>query len=271
MSEVNGNLPQPDESKEQFDIELNGFYCEDCLQGMKRIPEHFVDFICCDLPYGTIASAWDQPIPLDELWAQYERILKPNGVVALFGSEPFSTKLRMSKLDWYKYDWVWIKNRATGFQHARNMPLKKHELISIFSPGSMGHASRCGDRRMTYNPQGIVKCGEVWKRTASKFGNIVGSRAGQKNEGVREFTNYPTSILEFSKDERGFHPTQKPLELVRYLVRTYTNEGEVVLDNCMGSGTTAVACLKENRSYIGFEKDSEYFQKACERIIVETR
>ena len=247
-------------------IELDTIYNCDCLQGMREIPDGSVDAIVCDLPYGTTACKWDSIIPFEPLWEQYKRIIKPQGSVLLFGSEPFSTMLRMSNLDWFKYDWIWEKNRPTGFQHANNMPLKDYEIISVFSPAAMGHTKLLGNKRMIYNPQGIEPIGKEWKRSASKFGNIVGKRKSQKNSGIQEFTGYPTTTLYYNKDQKGIHPTQKPVELLRYLIRTYTNEGETVLDNCMGSGTTAIAAMREHRHFIGFELNKEFYKKACERV-----
>ena len=230
-------------------------YCGDCLEVMKQIPDGSVDMVLCDLPYGTTACKWDVVIPLDKLWQEYNRVLTASGTVLLFGSEPFSSLLRTSNMSAYKYDWIWQKNRPTGFQHARNMPLKEHETISVFSKGAMGHINLLGDKRMTYNPQGISVCGKEWKMSSSKFGNIVGKRKGHKERGIQEFTGYPTSILSFKKEETNYHPTQKPVALMEYLIRTYTNEGELVMDNCMGSGTTGVACVNTNRKFIGIEKD----------------
>ena len=238
----------------------------DCLKLMTEIPDKSIDMILCDLPYGTTACKWDTIIPFEPLWEQYNRIIKDNGAVVLFGSEPFSTLLRYSNLKMYKYDWVWIKSNGScsGFVHAKNMPLKKHELISVFSKNAMGHKSRLGDKRMSYNPQGLIY--KPTKETSKKkFGGTVGKRPSQVDEYVREYTNYPTSILEF-KSERGFHPTQKPVALLEYLIKTYTNEGDVVLDNCMGSGSTCVAAVNTNRHYIGFELDEKYFDIACQRL-----
>ena len=150
-------------------IELNRIYNEDCLEGMKRIPDKSIDCIICDLPYGTTACAWDSVIPFEPLWEQYKRIAKQNAVIALFGSEPFSSKLRMAALDLYKYDWIWIKNHATGFQHAKNMPMKNFEIISIFSKGSMGHANLLGEKRMAYNPQGTMPCFIEYNKAKSNY------------------------------------------------------------------------------------------------------
>ena len=250
-------------------MELNKIYNEDCLEGMKRIPDGSVDCVICDLPYGTTASQWDSIIPLKELWLQYRRIAKPNAPILLFGSEPFSTMLRMSNLREWRYDWIWEKNSSAGFVHAKNRPLKNYEIISAFCQCGMGHKSTMGDKRMTYNPQGLIPVHITNKNCRNKFGNIIAKRASHKEVTIQEWTNYPKAILKFDKDKSNYHPTQKPVDLIRYLVRTYTNVGGCVLDNCMGSGTTAIACIREKRNFIGFELNKEYYDKACKRIKLE--
>ena len=235
---------------------------------MKTIPDNSIDMVLCDLPYGTINCSWDSQIPLEPLWEQWLRVLSPQSSVLLFGSEPFSTKLRMSNLSQFKYDWIWHKNRPTGFVHAKNKPLKDFEIISVFSPYPMGHKSLLGNRRMRYNPQGLEVCGKLVKCGESKFGTIAGKRKSNKAEVVREFTNYPRMVLSFGKDtcKDNLHPSQKPVALCEYLIKTYTDEGMTVLDNCMGSGSTGVACLNTGRKFIGIEKDEQYFDVAKERI-----
>lgn len=247
-------------------MEINKIYNEDCLIGMQKIADKSIDAIICDLPYGTTACKWDSVIPLDKLWEQYDRILKDNGSAIMFGSEPFSTYLRMSNIKEFKYDWIWKKTTTTGFQHAKNMPLKNFETISVFSKGGMGHKSLLGDKRMTYNPQGIIKIDKVTKNTKNKWGNIAGNRPSHKQEYITEFKNFPTMVLEYAKDNGIPHPTAKPVALIEYLIKTYSNEGETILDNCMGSGTTAVACINTNRNFIGFELDKGYYDIACKRI-----
>lgn len=243
-------------------------FCGDCLDVMKSIPDNSIDMVLCDLPYGTINCSWDSKIPLEPLWEQWLRVLSPNSSVLLFGSEPFSTKLRMSNLSQFKYDWIWIKNRPTGFVHAKNKPLKDFEIISVFSPYPMGHKSLLGDRRMRYNPQGLEVYGKMSKSSKSKFGNIDGKRKSHKAEVVSDFTNYPRMVLSFGKDtgKSNLHPTQKPVALCEYLIKTYTDNGMTVLDNCMGSGSTGVACLNTGRKFIGIEKDEQYFEVAKELI-----
>ena len=252
-------------------IELDKIYNEDCLEGMKRIPDGSVDAIICDLPYGTTDCAWDSVIPIYKLWEQYKRIRKPSCVILLFGSEPFSTNLRMSNMKEWRYDWIWKKNSSAGFVHAKNRPLKNFEIISAFCQYGMGHKSVLGERRMTYNPQGLIPVHEVHKNAKGKFGGTVGSRKSHKDVIVQEWTNYPKAVLEYDSDSDSFHPTQKPVDLLRYLIRTYSNEGDTILDNCMGSGTTAVACIREKRHFIGFELNKGYFDKACKRIDAERR
>ena len=248
-------------------IELNKIYNEDCLEGMKRIEDKSVDMILCDLPYGTTACKWDTVIPFEPLWEQYKRIIKDSGVIALFGSEPFSSALRMSNIKEYKYDWYWKKTKAVGFQHSKNKPMKIIETISIFSKAPMGHISQLGDKRMMYNPQGIIPTktkvvSEVW------HGNMMGARPNQVGKEYMAYTNFPNDFLEYKQPvgKESIHPTQKSVELEEYLIKTYTNETETVLDNCMGSGTTAIACINTNRNYIGFELDNTYFNIANNRI-----
>lgn len=241
-------------------VELNTIYNEDCLEGMKRIPDKSVDMILCDLPYGTTACKWDEVIPFEPLWEQYERVIKDNGAIVLFGSEPFSSNLRLSNLTNYKYDWHWIKSNGQGFFNVKKMPLKTIETISIFYK-----------KLPTYNPQGVKAYGKTISNSVAKLDNtehISGHNGGnvKAKKYVQEFTNYPRQELFFGVVGKPSHPTQKPVALMEYLIKTYTNEGEVVLDNCMGSGTTAIACINTNRNYIGFELEGEYYQKSLDRI-----
>ena len=252
--------------KNKIMIERNSLINGDCLDVMKNIQDHSVDMILCDLPYGTTDCRWDNVIPFDKLWAQYDRIVKSNGSVILFGSEPFSTIQRMSNIKHFKYDWIWEKATTTGFQHAKNMPLKNYEIISVFSYGSMGHKSQLGNRRMTYNPQGIILVNKESHNTKNKWGNIAGKRPSHKETFITEYENYPTMILKFKKDTDNYHPTQKPVALLEYLIKTYSNEGELILDNCMGSGSTCVAAKNTNRDYIGIEMDKKYYDIAVDRV-----
>ena len=223
----------------------------DCLELMRNIPDKSVDMILCDLPYGTTACKWDSVIPFAPLWEQYNRVIKDNGAIALFGSQPFTTALNYSNLKMFRYEWVWIKNNSTGFQLANKRPLKKHETISVFYR-----------KQPTYNPQGLQLFGKV-NRRKSTGDNWAEMNA---NEYVQQFTNYPTQLLEFPYDKDKYHPTQKPVALLEYLIKTYTNEGDVVLDNCMGSGSTGVACVNTGRDFIGIELDENYFNIAKNRI-----
>lgn len=204
------------------DVQL---YLGDCLEVMPRLPDKSCDMILCDLPYGTTACKWDSLIPLDKLWEQYNRLLRPQGSVLLFGSEPFSTHMRMSNLKAYKYDWIWHKGHSTGFVHAMNMPLKDFEVISVFSNSSMGHKSMLGEHRMIYNPQGLIRYHKERKAGESKFGTICGKRPSHKDKICQEYTNFPTAVLHFKKDTKTVHPTQKPVALLAYLIKTYTNGG----------------------------------------------
>jgi len=252
-------------------LELNRIYNMDCLEGMKLIPNKSIDAIICDLPYGSSACKWDVRIPFEPLWEQYERIVKNNGAIVLFGSEPFSSLLRISNLNCYKYDWIWEKGRASGFLHAKNKPLKAHENISVFSKGTTVHINQ-SKNRMIYNPQ--MDIGEPYKKkiTQTNTGklNHEPSEANLKFVGKineNNGTRYPRSVLKFSMHNVGnVHPTQKPVALCEYLIKTYTNECDLVLDNCIGSGTTAIACINTNRNYIGFELEKKYYDIALERI-----
>lgn len=225
----------------------------DCLELMKEIPYKSIDLILCDLPYGTTACKWDSVIPFDKLWEQYNRIIKNNGAIVLFGAEPFSSCLRMSNIKNYKYDWVWKKPNSTTPNLAKIQPMRIYELISVFYK-----------KQPIYNPQMREGKPYTWnsKRSGGEASNI---QYAQDKAIINNGTRYPINILEFGQ-ERGLHPTQKPVPLLEYLIKTYTNEKETVLDNCMGSGSTGVACINTNRNFIGYELDEKYFQTAKERI-----
>lgn len=244
----------------------------DCLEVMKKIPDNFVNFICCDLPFGSTDSSWDKMLNSEKLWEQYNRILTSVGTVALFANGLFTPRLMLSNLKAYKYKWVWIKKNSTNFVHAKNRPMTLYEEILIFSKGSMGHKSQLGDRRMTYNPQGLIPCHKVQKQGHARFGTVAGNRPSHLNPEdvyVREYTNYPTDVLTQFSDlppNKKLHTNEKPVELLEYLVKTYTYENEVVLDNCMGSGSCGVACLNTNRKFIGIELNEKYFNVAKKRI-----
>ena len=224
----------------------------DCLELMKDIPDKSIDMILCDLPYGTTRNKWDSVIPLDKLWEQYERIIKENGAIILFSQMPFTAELTHSNLKLFKYEWIWEKDNGTGFLNAKKMPLKIHENILVFYK-----------KLPTYNPQMRTgfkpyKCKQG--RHSTNYGLYEQGHITESN-GER----YPIDIIEFKKDS-GLHPTQKPVALLEYLIKTYTNENDLVLDNCMGSGATGVACVNTNRNFIGIELSEEYYNIAKERI-----
>ena len=237
----------------------------DCLELMKDIPDGSVDMILADLPYETTALSWDTIIPFEPLWEQYERIIKDNGAIVLTASQPFTTKLIHSKIELYKYNWVWKKAKPTGFSHSKNMPLKDYEDIVVFSKGSIGHAHLIKNR-MEYNPQGVYEVSRKIKRSTKGFSGTM-ERKSQSNEYTGKLSGFPKMVIEFSNVIQGtVHPTQKPVALLEYLIKTYTNENETVLDNVMGSGSTGVACINTNRNFIGFELDETYFNIAKERL-----
>ena len=242
-------------------MELNKIYNEDCLEGMKKIPDKSVDMILCDLPYGTTACKWDTIIPFEPLWEQYERVIKDNGAIVLTSSQPFTSALVMSKAKLFKYEWIWEKSRTVGFLNAKNAPLKKHESVLVFSKGATANGSK---RNMKYYPQGLIEINEVRKSVKNK--GIVGTRPSREGGYIAKHKGYPNSLLKIDNERKQEHPTQKPVALFEYLIKTYTNENETVLDNCMGSGTTAIAAINTNRNYIGFELDEEYCNLANERI-----
>jgi site-specific DNA-methyltransferase (adenine-specific) len=237
----------------------------DCIEKMKEIPDKSIDMILCDLPYGTSACSWDNIIPFDKLWEQYERIIKDNGAIVLFGQEPFSSLLRASNLKLYKYDWVWEKPNGANFLNLKYQPSKVHENIMVFGKSATSYSK---NGNMKYNPQ--MEEGTPYKCTSGKQKNEYHNstvrtpikQVTTENGGTR----YPKSILQFNRDKDKLHPTQKPVALLEYLIKTYTNEGDLVLDNTMGSGSTGVACVNASRNFIGIELDENYFNIAKERI-----
>lgn len=225
---------------------------------MKEIPDGSVDMILCDLPYGTTQCKWDTVIPLECLWAEYKRVCKQSAAVVLFGAEPFSSILRISNIKDFKYDWIWEKNRGSGHLNAKRMPMKSHENISVFYRS-----------QPTYNPQGTVSGVFNNNRPVKSSGRSTDLFGAEKEISISSVGGYPLTVLKYGKDAYGkqsLHPTQKPVALTEYLIKTYTNEGETVLDNCMGSGTTGVACVNTGRNFIGIEKDEAYFAIAKTRI-----
>ena len=225
----------------------------DCLEKMKDIPDKSIDMILCDLPYGSTACKWDVVIPFEPLWEQYKRIIKDRGAIVLFGSEPFSSYLRMSNIKQYKYDWVWDKDRSCGSMLAKIRPLKYHENIIVFSTG-----------KENYYPQ--MTKGVTQNKAPGGKSDIYGNTPIVR---YKSDTYYPRSIQTFKACHNmtgKIHPTQKPVELLEYLIKTYTLEGEIVLDNTMGSGSTGIACINTKRNFIGIEKDDKYFEIAKKRI-----
>lgn len=231
---------------------LNKVTQGDCLEVMKDIPDGSVDMILCDLPYGTTRNKWDSIIPLDELWTEYERVIKERGAIVLTAAQPFTSALVVSNPRLFRYSWVWSKSQVTGFLNAKKQPLREHEDICVF------YKKQC-----TYNPQ-MTKGKMQLKGTGGSSSNYndFKSQAHYSDE------YYPKTILNFPLQRfKGGHPTQKPVALFEYLIRTYTNEGEIVLDNCIGSGTTAIAALNTGRYFIGIEKEREYVDIANRRVI----
>lgn len=227
----------------------------DCLELMQEIPESTIDMILCDLPYGTTQCKWDSIIPINELWQHYNRVIKHNGAVVLFSVQPFTTKLIHSNLKQFRYCWYWKKNNKTGGQFAKVQPMRCVEDICVFYK-----------KKPTYNPQGLVKLQKpiINKKVKTDIYNWRGGNS------IQQYKNYPANLLEFKNEAHGnkkrLHPTQKPVALLEYLIKTYTNEGETVLDNCMGSGSTGEACINTNRKFYGIEKDAYYFDVATKRI-----
>ena len=227
----------------------------DCLELMKDIPDGSIDMILADLPYGTTACKWDTIIPFDLLWEQYERVIKDNGAIVLTSDEPFTSQLINSNIKKFRYKWIWKKSYSTGFMNANKMPLKNIEDVLVFYK-----------RLPTYNPQGIIEINKKQVRKKDKGTTIYNDMGLKEGEYTQKFTNYPNQVIETTKKEKTHHPTQKPVALFEYLIKTYTNEGDTVLDNVMGSGTTGVACKSLNRNFIGMELDENYFNIAKERI-----
>lgn len=237
----------------------------DCLELMGQVEDQSIDMILCDLPYGTTACKWDSVIPFEPLWAHYKRIIKPRGAVVLTGSQPFTSILVMSNPDWFKYEWIWEKSSAGGFLDAKFRPLKSHENAVVFSPAGCSNGS---NPAMTYNPQ--MTDGKPYVMHREGLIGTQTSRSNvQRSNAIYDGKRYPKSVLRFSHDKGGLHPTQKPVDLFAYLIRIYTNEGETVLDNCSGSGTTGIAAIRTGRKAILIEKEREYFEIGCKRVAEE--
>lgn len=249
-------------------------YNGDCLAVMDKLIEQGVkvDAVITDPPYGTTACKWDTVIPFDEMWNRLNKLIKPTGAIALFATEPFATKLRISNFDNYKYDWYCIKTKPSLYQHAKNRPMRAIENVCVFSKSKWGHKSQLKDKRMEYNPQGISSIGVKTVTKNFNAGGVVGERPNQIGKQYEAFTGFPNDVLEFKSitGKSCLHPTQKPVDLLEYLVKTYTNEDELVLDFTMGSGSTGVACINTNRKFIGIELDKHYFEIAKDRIEAAT-
>lgn len=239
-------------------LDANNIYLGDCLQLMKFIDDKSIDMILCDLPYGVTACFWDCIIPFDQLWTEYKRIIKDNGAIVLTATQPFTSALVMSNPKWFRCEWIWVKENGSNFMNYKYQPAKVHENIVVFSK-----------EKTVYNPQKIM--GKPYTRM--KYGKLAEVYSGitmriptSNKSGLR----FPKSILKFKSvkvlKERGFHPTQKPVDLFEYLIKTYSNPGDLVLDNCAGSGTTAIAAIRSQRRYILIEKEEKYYNICKERI-----
>ena len=232
-------------------MELNKIYNMDCLEGMKMLDDTSIDMILADLPYQITACSWDSIIPLEPLWKQYKRVIKDNGAIVLTASQPFTTKLINSNMDWFKYDLVWSKHQVTGFLQAKKRPLREHEDVLLFYK-----------KQPTYNPK--MRKGKMQLKNTGGSAKIYGGGCSNPHYSDKY---YPKSILNFPlRRFKNGHPTQKSVDLFEYLIKTYTNKNEIVLDNVIGSGTTAVACLKTDRKFIGFEQEEKYYNIALKRI-----
>ena len=250
---------------------LNG----DCLKRMKEIPSDSIHLILCDLPYGTTKCKWDSIIDIEKLWLEYKRILiKPSGVIVLFGQQPFTSKLVSSNYEWFKYNIIWKKNKTTQYLLANYRPMKCTEDICVFSPGGAAAASK-KKGNMTYNPQNLIPVNITKKNSEKKLGKMLNQphHLGPNNKLLSDkpykqsFTNYPTELIEFNIENDTIHETQKPVKLIEYLLNTYSNENETVLDNAMGSGTTGIGCVNTGRKFIGIEIEKKYFELSHKRIL----
>lgn len=247
---------------------LNKITQGDCLEVMKSIPAGFVDMILCDLPYTfkgkhrVTGNKWDLPVDLDRLWEHYRRLIKPEGAIVLTATNPFASYLVMSNMEMFKYEWVWEKDNGSNFVHVKYQPFRVHEQILVF--GKWPTTYNQSGRYMKYNPQFTQGTPYVVKRDGSDVTNLVGF-GGRTDTDNSEGKRYPRTVQKFNT-ETGLHPTQKPVALFEYLIKTYSDKGDVVLDNCMGSGTTAIACLNTERNFIGIELEKEYVEIARRRV-----
>ena len=250
-------------------------YCGDCIEKMKLIPDNSVDLVLCDLPYGSTKCKWDTIIDIKKLWEHYKRIIKkPSGVIVLFGQQPFTSMLISSNYEWFKYNLIWKKNKTTQFLLANYRPMKCTEDICVFSKGGAAAASR-KTGNMTYNPQGLIPVNIKKKNSKERIGKMLNqshhlgpnNKLVSNSEYTQKFTNYPNELIEFNVEYDTIHETQKPVKLIEYLIKTHSNEGEMVLDNTMGSGTTGIGCVNTNRKFIGIEMNELYFKLSKHRIL----
>lgn len=241
---------------------INKIIHADCMDILKQLPDKSIDCIICDLPYGTTACSWDVVIPFEDLWKQYKRIRKDNTPIVLFGSQPFTTMLIASNIKEFKYEWIWQKAVGSNFATVKYQPLKEHENICVFSKDVHTYNAQKENR----NGNGLARLKNGYKSngTVSEVTGIASNRMGKEYDDLK----FPSSIQYFNNrdKDRGFHPTQKPVALLEYLIKTYSNEGDLILDNCSGSGTTAVACHNLNRRFICIEKDEDYYKASVERL-----
>ena len=237
----------------------------DCLDILPTLPKHSVDLVLTDPPYGTTACKWDAVIPLKPMWRELHRVIKPHRAIVLTAIQPFTTTLIVSNPAMFKYCWVWEKNVVAGFAHAKNKPMSKHEDIIVFSTGAVAHKTR-SRQRMPYFPQGLTRLEKPLRKLTTN--NVTGfmPRPSQTEFVTQTHTGYPSTVLQFDCERAGFHPTQKPVALMAYLINTYTRRGATVLDFTMGSGTTGVACAETGRQFIGIERNRDYFGVANDRI-----
>ena len=238
-------------------METNTLYHGDCLELMPQIEDHSIDMILCDLPYGVTLGGckWDVIIPFEPLWDAYKRIIKPNGVIVLTATQPFTSLLIVSNLKMFKYCWVWVKSKKSNFTNVKHQPLRECEDVAVFY-----------NEKPTYNPQGIIHNPKQQKRAKTTGENYFQPATDDGREYIQEYENWPSQILKFNSEGKTIHPTQKPVDLFEYLIRTYTNENELVLDNCAGSGTTAIASMNTSRKWICIEKDDIHYPNALKRI-----
>lgn len=240
-------------------MKINEIYKGDCLELMpKFVDDKSIDMIFCDLPYGTTQNKWDSVIPLDKLWSEYERVTKDNGVIVLTAAQPFTSALVMSNTKLFKYEWIWKKTKCSGHLNAKKMPLRQHESVLIFYK-----------KLPTYNPQGLIDGDFNNSRPAQGSGIVKNYGKERYTKQISKKGNYPKTIQEFANPSGAghLHPTMKPLSLIEYMIRTYTNEGDLILDNACGSGTTGLGAKNLNRNYIMMEQDPEYYDIACKRVL----